>query len=770
MANYHGFFSDLSCKKYEVKITASGDSSEYQEILLAGDQPFVVKYNVSDTPFDPIRTSTATINIVHDDYLQDALSSCAQGTIVELDDITDSGSPITLWVGYMTPKIYDAGYENCFESFSLEAADCISSLQYKDYTEMSGGGITNLRDIIGQICDAAGLLDGFYWTRSKEVGSNTVLIPENMSISEHNFMTHDTGEYWKLQEVLKEICQYLGFTCLQYGSSMYFIDYQYLETHDDILASWYPKYNGYARIEQSRHLDGAYTVTSGSYLSNGASISFEPVYNKVVVNANMYAVEDYIPNPFDDEYLINRIDSGDTYANIEISPVSPYTPSFPHGSEFLGIGQNYKEEKESDNKYRYFHRIYDNKYWESVYTEENNGSIAHPSESELKSSTITRDYRGGTIIDLGVVEKEHRSETQQWIVPSKMDYTRYLCICEKHTNAHDKSTSKDAGAGKVVYRLKSGYTPTVKLDDKCFLVLNCSCIFERYKDRNYINPDWCDTECKVRGTRAGSWFNKVARPSFRIHIGNKGWSSSLNKWVNAGDFYDYCSPEMRWDDKKKTFWNKEISILNNISWEDKINAEGIKMPLSGVDTSQPITFEVLNPAPSFYGNDGNPQWNHDFYPYNAYCWIKDLSLSCVREGESDLGNDSDVIYENEIDECSVNDMQEIKLKITTQTDMVKPSYSHMLYTSGFITTVRERSIPREKADPLLPEQNIIAKYVHQYSTPTRKITLTLDDDIKPFQKLFGVDVENEGRGYVQLGGEIDYRMGRQTITTVEKNK
>ena len=773
MANYHGYFTSLDCRRYEVKITESGDSSAYQEILLAGDQPFVVRYNTSNTPFDPVRTSTATINIVHDDYLHDALSNCAQGTKVELIDITDSAHTSTVWVGYLTPKVYDAGYENCFENFSLEAADCISSLQYIDYVEMSGGTIVGLDGIINQICDATGELEGYYWTRSKRIGTST-LVPSLLSISEHNFQTNDTKEEWKLSEVLEEICQYLGFTCLQYGKRMYFIDYQYLESNADILVTFYNKANNYA-ASVSTHLDGAFTVTEEAYMSNGATISMEPVYNKVVVNANMYAADDFIPNPFEDSFLTNRIGgSANTYANVEILPVTPATASFPHGGTWYtaGLQQNYKNEESADTQYRYFHRLYDNKYWESVYSQGN--SYVTPSDSVLKSPSITRNYRGGTIVDHGVVRKNYKSETQQYIVPSKLDYTRYLCICEKHTNGKGSvynRTSDDTGAGKVVFRLKDGYKPRVMLDNKCFLVLNCSAIFERYEERNYINPSWVSTESRTNWASAGQWRNAVARPSFRIHIGNKGWSSALNQWVDiTNTFYDICRPQMEWDENEKSFWNKEIKILNNVSWEDKVNCEGIKLPLSGIDLTQQISFEVINPDPSFYGNTGNPKFDDKFYDYNSYCWIKDLSLKVVREGESDLGNDSDVVYENEIEECSINELSEIKVRITTQTDEVRPSYSHMIMGSGFLQTVYESAIPSTDPKPLKPEQNIIQKYVHQYSTPTKKITLTLDDGIKPFQKLFGVDVDNLNIGFVQLGTEIDYSMGRQTITAVQKNK
>ena len=276
MARYRGYFNSLSCKNYEVRITPSGDTSAYQEIMLAGDEPFVVRYNTSETPFSPVRTSTATINIVRDDYLEDALSNCAQGTKVELLDITTPNSPVTLWVGYLTPKVFNAGYDSCYESFSLEAADCISSLQYIDYEEINGGGITSILDILAQICDACVELEGFYWTRGKKLTGGVVLYPNTLKISEHNFQTNDTEEYWKLSEVLKEISQYIGFTCLQYGKRMYFIDYQYLENNGDIYCNFFSKSNNYGR-GSATHLDSAYTVTAKSYLSNGASISMEPM-------------------------------------------------------------------------------------------------------------------------------------------------------------------------------------------------------------------------------------------------------------------------------------------------------------------------------------------------------------------------------------------------------------------------------------------------------------------------------------------------------------
>ena len=753
--NYKGYFTGLDCRKYEVRLIDTPSSNAYTEITLAGDQPFVVNYNISETPFEPVRTSTASINIVSDDYMEDLLNPCSQGVRVELADVT-TASEKTECIGYLTPKVFDAVYDQCYEQFSLEAADCISSLQYIDYTDINSGGLVTIKDILAQICDSAGLLEGFYWTRSKKVG-NAVLLPEQLIISEHNFHANDTDEPWKLNEVLEEICRYLGFTALQWKRRMYFVDYQYLEPNEDLYMTWYakPGYNAGSAI----HMASPYTVTSGSYMSNGASISMEPIYNKVVVNANMYAADYIIPNIFDDNYLTNRVNPDNFYTAFRVPSETPDKASYLHGNNWLGQGM--KEEEVGDSKYLYYHRMYDNKYYESVYTNDS-GTVLNLSSAITMSSAITKNYRGGTIVDHGSVEYV-MTPTSLLRVPNKLDYTRYLCISERHNN-------EQLGMNAVVFRTKENLQPNVILDDNAFLVFNCHCIFERYLERNYINPEWTDTECTFKWNQPGQINSAISRPKFRLTIGNKGWSSQWNEWVSSTSADNLILPSFEWGEDNRKFWNKEMHILNNVSWEDYVNAEGIKIPLSGIDTTQGISFEVLNPVPGFWCVDG--RYKHG-YEMNAYCWISDMSLKCMYANQDAEGNESDVIYENVISACSVNELNEIRVRITTFKEGIKPSYSHMGYRAssgsriGFLKAVTEDAlgVTNQKC-----EQNIIQKYVHQYSTPTKKISLTIPDSVSPLQKLYGVDVDNISKGYVQLGAEIDYGMSRQTITAIEKVK
>ena len=760
--NYKGYFNGLDNKHYKVELIGDSASGEYTEIMLAGDNPFTVQYNESSTPFDPLRTSVATINIVNNNYMEDILSVHAKDTIVKLIQYSGSNET-TVWCGYLSPKIYDNSYENCWETISLNANDCLSTLQYTKYSEMNGRGITNIKDIIDNIVTNCGLLDGYYWTRSKKVGTS-VLLPNQLLIPEQNFYFNDTDDSWTLQEVLEEICRYLGFTALQWGTRLYFIDYQTLVINDDVYATWYGKANGYTQ-GTATHLIPSKTIDGDSYRLNGATISFEPIYNKVVVNCNMNVCEDFIPGPFDDALLTNR--NGDIYEYYEVEPEDPTTAKYPKGNDWLG--QRYKDEDTDDKDYRYFHRVYDNKYWSSVYyAKQANGEWTQfaPLPSALKSKTCMRDYCGGTIVDLGVVSK-NKVSNNQYIIPSKMDYTRYLCLSEKHEDGTSSKISPNIR--KTLFKLNDGYKVRCGLSDKAMIVIKARGKFERYKNRTYINPDWTSNESKIKKNYAGQTKNGDPRLYFRLHIGDMGWSDYYNKWIPKASTYDGFAPTLEGANTNDC-WNKEFGILNTISWELGVNEDGYKIPLSGVNIYDTIEFEVVNPMPAFYGSD---KGETEYMEWNAYCWISDFEIKCVEPDQDVERTDSDVVYENIIDGDAVNELDDITVKITSFTDMTKPSYSNIMYqaTSGdnptFLTQVKEEALSN---NPQKCEENIIEKYVYQYSTQTKKINLTLDTDIPPFQKIFAVDVDNQTKGYTQLGTSIDYRMGRQTMTYIEKVK
>ena len=764
--NYKGIFFGLDDKKYQVDIIGNPESNEYVLFELAAQSPFVVSYSASDTPFDPVRTSTAQINIVHNDYMEDILSAEAQGTRIQLADITnydlkdEQGNkkqyidianidPSDVkWTGFLTPKIYDAPYRDEYETYQLEAADCISSLQYIDYTLMNEGGLVGFNAILSQICNACKNLEGFYWTLSKNVGSSA-LTPDMVSIVEHNFLYSDTKEPVKLSEVLEETCRYFGFTALQWGTRMYLIDYQYFHSNNKLYCKYYNK-NG--EPLSNIYLDSYFTVSEDTYRASDATISFEPVYNKVEVRDSFYTVEEYLPNIFDDAYLTNR--QGDFYKALVVEPLES------RGRWPRGLGYNYEDKKKRDTNYVYRHRLYDHKYWESIYSNIDTGAEYTDLNTKALGTYITSGYRGGTIVDMGVVNKEGKNQGHQWVIPSKIDYTRYLCIRTGYQNDNPK-----IGEGQRVFRLKQPYSGSFIGTGAEYLVINFTCTWEKYTDRNYINPDWSD---QTLTGRKGVFTSGIGKLGFKFKIGDKSWDG--NKWL-TGDHIFYVETE--WDVKTKNWtgpdcWNKDLTVLNNVSWEEELNVSGYKIPLSGVNLTDNVEFEIINPSKCVHGNTGSPKFEDYANEYNAYMWVKNLSFDLVRKEHEDK-EENDVVYSNVIDSGSINELQTITCKITTDTDLVRPSYSNVAIFDG-VSTVALSSVTENciSGQAQKPEENIVEKYVLQYNTPTSKITLTQPIDINPMQVLIAVDVASTEQKYVQLGTELDYSMGRQTITAVEK--
>lgn len=774
MANYFGTFKGFNTNRltedtYRVDLIGNTATTASTEIMLAGERPFEVRYDNSPNIFDPVRTSKATVRVVRNDYLEDILSPYAQGTRVILTNVTKN---TTEWVGFLTPKVFSMDYVREYEVFDLEAEDCLSVLQYLPYTDDTAytRSIVTIKSLVDRICDSSLLINEYYWTRSKKVGT-TIVLPEHLAISEENFYTTDTDECWMLDEVLEEMCKYIGFTCVQWKDKIYFLDYQYIHDHNDFYLSRYYKSGTSYVSGSSVHSGSTETVDADNVRADDGSISFKPIYNKAIVNANMKACEDFIPTPFDDESLINRRDDEDFYANYEVTPPQPYRPRYPQGTSWFK--QKYKEDCDvddiakasGDTKYRYFHRLYDSKYWESVYYY-NQSTMAEVSPSSMGSAysgvACTTAYIGGTIVDLGVVRKNYVSEYSQYITPNKLDYTRYLCICERGKPWFSMDDHP-------VFRLKSGFHPLCMLSSNSYLVINFEAIWERYANRPYINPDWKNDELKLGGWHWNAWeVHSDGTPVFRLKIGDKYWNGSA--WTTTQSVFPVVTE--RTSDDFGT-WNEARHTLNNISWDMYINEEGYKIPLNGVDLLGEFKFEIMLPSAQFAMREGeNDPWITEF---NAYCWFKDLSIKCVQVGvDGDEADESDVVYENVIDEDAVSELSEISVKFTTATNLTKPSYSNVIYVynnaNQLLSQVKEESIIDQDTNTsraLAPEENIVQKFVNQYSTITKNISISMDMDFTPMTCIKGLDVDDANRRFVMVSQEIDYKNGSQTISWEE---
>lgn len=887
--NLIGYFKGGSgCTDYSIKIISNSGSSEFEEIYLAGESPVVVTYDVSTTPFDPIRQSRATISVVVDDKLLDVFSSEAQGTQVIL---TNLGTGENEWVGYLTNNLLNMPQDLCgYDNFSVEAQDCLMTLDKYHYRTIgSHKSIVTFRQILGQIAERCGLITDMYIDNSMQRSDGSYIEMGSLKISEQNFFSSDTDESWTLKEVLEEMCKYLGYTASQYKESLYLFD---LQSHSD--TSWqtdldaqlsingyrYQKSSGWNSYTQGSftNLAKGITLRQGIVRGTGSNISLETIYNKVQVKDSFYEIDHFIPNMFEDKLLTNR--DGDFWKCKQITRSGYFN--------YINNSGDSKKEEKNENTHVYYIRKFDHTNYTPIYrdkdtlsevggivgsvkvisadstqkttdyetgtgaytvtaTFKNTDTVSHTiyAYSELRydwfdgehqmsdyqvgsdDSTFTlapggqqsiylyctssydttyqalptyaswytidggsqrygitseggaetSDYVGATITDLATFDKPMSTASYNFETESDINFDRYIMI---HQN--DKPTGRMhpywawiLGIGltplsdsqiesifPAIMRLNSGYYNPMIIDNKAYLALNTTAIFERY-NVEYINPDWTNENSSIDGL--GLFKKKeyattvVPALIFKLKIGNKYWSSQSG-WTTTDSCFVVNLGTDKTDNDDTDFtgwWNKDHAALNNFDWTEWAGVSGYKIPLDpSLDFTSEIGFWIMMPSKL-----QRISTTKKYDGVNNYCWIKDFNFE-VATKMSEQHDLADVLYENIIDSGSTNTLSDITVKYTTYPGEGKHSYSSVALDGTLLTKMKK--VGQDDAANL-PEQNIIKSYANQYNTPTIKQVLTLKSYISPFSLIKDPTLDNKYFGI--LGTTIDYANDSQIMTLCE---
>ena len=402
MRNLIAYFgAKPDCNQYTVKIISDESLNTFDEINLAGESPFVVSYDQLKTPFEPIMSSRASINVVASDYLLDIFSNSAQGTKVKLEDASGN----TLWYGFLTSNLLNQSQNNCgYETFTLEAQDCLYILDKLDY-ELVGSkkAIVTFQDIIAQIANRAIGINNLYIDNCLFRENGTSIDMRDLKISEQNFFSSDSDDPWTLKEVLEELCRYLGFTAVQYKDSIYLYSVQFHanQTWDgtgttqlQMNVYTYSKTDGFANPLSTTpvsNLAQAVTLRQDIVRGTGSDISLETIYNKAQVKDSFYEVDHFIPDLWEDELLTNR--QGEFWKCNQIS--------YSGKLKFMNKKGKEKEEEKDENEHIYYLRKFDHDNYESIYRDPQTlavttaGTLNGVYLSNVETN-YTADYQEGT--------------------------------------------------------------------------------------------------------------------------------------------------------------------------------------------------------------------------------------------------------------------------------------------------------------------------------------------------------------------------------------
>lgn len=781
---YRGYFTNLDGTLYRLEIYKSGSTDKWQEVKLTYEEPFVARWEAADNPFAPSRISTATINIVHNTYMQDVFPSKATDTIVKL--YKDRSNTI-VWQGYLKANVYDMGFELENEEISLEASDGLAQLQYLNYkcindsSTWEGASMASAFAILKNMLLKVGIKE-VAWHRCKTDAASNYLYLTDFIMSEKNFFSSDNNEPWKCNEVLDEICKYVGVTAIQQGERVYLIDFsEYKNTSsitfrvDDLTSSTGNYYMSSLNVE-------AYADTPEAYMLNGADISFYPVYNKATVKASLYIPEFILPDIFTDDENQYSYRLGDSSKVIMAKrPVTPWKYTDKKGDE-----QTDGDDAAADFPIK----LLDYKGWESHYY--SGGSYKILSEAIYNSESAVTNYVGGTVIERAQV----KGSRKYYDVEGTPSFERGLflrCNGEMIEDAEfgydewkgDEWRTQVSGrcqyviSGSTLDKYKEMFTSFGDYRLACpadsadtYMVLNVSAMWERYP-QPYVNNEWSSDATGYFSTNIHTYqyppvLNFMLQCGSQYYNGKEWQSSRCGFRVPMEhNTEEKKRNSITYDANTGNNWNGEKKSYNNILWLNWSTDKGFKISLKGLtDRSGKLYLSFLTPN-TLVGFRNDTKDVKDVYKQKGYSidgavWITDFSLTMARDGNP--AEDKDITYENVIDDENLNELDEAEFKINTAVKGSKPSYSFVMNTSGGYFDLYKQWATSYQY--LCPEEQWIAKQVEHFSVPRRQISLTLSDSIYPFAR---IKEGWTGKEYAVMGTEVDYSNGRQTITMKEIN-
>lgn len=334
--------------------------------ITMADNPFTVTYEGdAENIYKPYRCSTATINFRQSDINLNFLNSNGTSTLVLLlkwnNDVVDDGNRMrntatgqtitkknvayndfvyfsgyypweydafcydVEWVGFSTPETFSMDYSHVTDTFTLNAQDAFSTLQYKKYDWVGNeeNTVVSFADTFFDFLQKLGTYRKIYVTdtiKFPDVANN--VLPLIYSQQNNNF--DEDRKPTNQLDTLTQILTYLNLTAIPYKNSLI------LTTPNAITEGWNNyyvyalPYNGYVinwpaqgaeyTYTGQEYLSDNYIITADSFADGGTTISTCNIYNSVTANVDEYGVELMLPDITDNNiYNFHQYDFAHDY-------------------------------------------------------------------------------------------------------------------------------------------------------------------------------------------------------------------------------------------------------------------------------------------------------------------------------------------------------------------------------------------------------------------------------------------------------------------------
>lgn len=699
--NYTGQFKNINNTLYQIDIDVNNGITGTQEIVFSSD-PFKVDYNGGENIYEPLKLSNATCTIITDDINTDFFSSKSQSVKVTLTNI-DNG--LIEWVGYATPCIYSQSWEKENELLQLELIDGVSTLENFEYKQVNVNKTTyiSFKDLIIDSIKKCNCYSKIYIANNLYVSDITNMnnLIEKLFIQERNFIDTDSNNTYK--DILFKLLQFLNYTLIVDGDSVYILDYNYLINNYSEYTLYSTTNNFETYSTTTQNIAHNFTVTVDSFAKNGTQINLTDTKNKASIEIENNVVTDLIPEFFDDELLENI-----TFENGGNS--SYYVKVIDDTTHIIRWVRN---EKIKDFQYYY----------------STTSSTYQPVELEYYDSAHLKSdkYYGGTLRQIASYKTTE--------IPSKLSFENYVTMKRWYS-----SNSTNAPILEM-FNYVSDTDVALLYDDYYFLIdlqINFDTIFSSYVPKE-------DNIAAGEGEKQ-ALANGMFIP-IKLQIGNKFWNGTawtttdtkFNLYFELGD--------------SKQLYNKWYGVKNQTFYYDELDGTGQKIPILKSD------YLVGNPIVRLYA----PVYTTSTYSiFYGTIWMKDFEFTLTKKSNL-LGvqkENTDTIYQNVIDDDFVNEFDSIKLDINTDVNKGL-CYSSVLIKNDSNNFELLNEVSSLTNSTKKQEYNIIENLVELYNAPNKKLLLNLKNEFKPYSIL---DVN--GEKYIIDSYSKDYYSNSTELTII----
>lgn len=713
---YIGEFKNINDELLKIEIVTNNDTSSTTELLLA-DNPFSTSLEGGNIIYKPCKYSSATVRLLLSQPLFDLYSSIAKNVKVTL-----LKNNAIQWVGYVEPNIYSQSYETDYDLMEIECIDGLAVLDYIKYqTINTEAQIHTIFDIIRNVIKQSDCYNNIYIAKSYSTDIT------KFEIAEQNFFDED-NEAMTCKEVLEQISQYLGYTCIADKDNVVFVDYDAIKNN----------INDYYVINVNNTSITTTSITSNKilevddYSQNGQQISLDNVYNKVVIKDDLYAVDSVIPDIFDEESLTN-ITKGDY---IEVKD-----ESLPEGVTGRDNYMIYTQYFQSSNcKSNYYNVTYNTDFpnqfqsetWENDWSGDSLTLLSNPTELDYE---YVRTKVGATLI-----KREQINITQNPETPNKLNLENILLITPL-----DALSKSDKVLFSIPINLKQIFAKDFHF------VVNFECAISNQNDNLLLDNYYHSGEWELQPTqlyiRAQLYFNG------KYWNGSNYDGESVGEWTSTPSTFNIYL----YADSNKDFTNKYFEVKNTIKWNQYLNTEGFDIPIPDGKLNGNGEFRILsidrrlavdnNFTKGKYRREenGDEGTSTDKFYYEGVeqdvYYIKNFTLELITPNNEYVSDDnSNTEYSNVINDEYVKELSDITFKICTW-DNKQPNYSCVIFGDNYL----DKTVHRIFNTQLRQEEHLIERIVNQYSTPSVIFDFSLYNEYLPYStisymnKIFIVD-------------------------------